>query len=289
MHETLHSNLLPVTWYAEKVYTAQTDLANTNAAWARFKENKREPEGGEFVVRGKQILSFRDLDHPAFRAVCEVGTIEEQPTTHWSTSEDPDLRRSFVELLNRALSAKVRQQGVRFDGDGKYYHFMATPDKRPREFRYRSRQNRTSREVFGPHMSKQDPKRVAYYRHSAFKGQFRRYGDGWFLEITPTYRFTSDGRALHPYAESYLQGIKEQENNDAVAGQVIMWAAFLNRSAEIFAREEFIRFGELLTFGLDAGVDDARWLERAPPTTPAADGDGATEEVEQQPQLGLGL
>jgi hypothetical protein len=42
----------------------------------------------------------------------------------------------------------------------------------------------------------------------AFRGQFRLLEDQWYLEITPTYRFTRDGYALDRFHEDRLKGIK---------------------------------------------------------------------------------
>lgn len=282
--ETLHSNLLTVVSFADRIYTAATDLADNASAWGRFKEIGKHPEGGEFDIQGKRILSFRELDAPAFRAICDAGTIEEHDTSHWAQSDNTEVRREFVRLLNRTLTNKLRPIGLRFDHEGKLYHFMSTRDKRARSYSYRSRHHKTSREVFGPRANKSEPSRIAYFRHSAFKGQFRVHEFQWYLEVTPTYHFTTDGRTPHPYADRLLQGIKQQENNDAVSGQVIFWAAVLNRQ-EFLESNEFLRFGDLLSFTIDVGLDDARWLARAADDPSSSSSDSA-DEVPEEPSQG---
>ena len=52
---------------------------------------------------------------------------------------------------------------------------------------------------------------VAFYRHVAFEHQFRRYDGVWYVELNPTYVFTSDGIALDAYHQERLAGIKRLE------------------------------------------------------------------------------
>ena len=89
---------------------------------------------------------------------------------------------------------------------------------------YKSRKKKTSRDVFEAHMSKTDPSRVAYYRHVGFERHFRRIGSegSGFLEINPTYYYTTDGHEPHPFREEYLSKIKTIEGNNAVGGLVVM-------------------------------------------------------------------
>lgn len=262
VREELHSNLLRVTALAEHIYTADTDFSKAGQVWARFKELGIKPGGGEWALRGNRLLSFRDLGEGAFRRVVDPGTVERHDTQHWAGTEDDDLRKDFVQLLNQTLSSRLYPLGIRFDRDEKYYHFMATRNLRTRRVSYRSRIKNASRDVFKPYPNKKDPKRISYYRHLAFKGQFRRYDSVWYLEIMPTYRYTSDGYRVHPFAQEYLKRIKEDESNDAVSGQVIMWASLLADQGGFLDTAEFLRFGGLETFSLDVGVDDASWKGR---------------------------
>jgi hypothetical protein len=98
------------------------------------------------------------------------------------------------------------------------YYFAPTRDLGPRIIPYRSIKETTKRTVFSAYQYKKGDRlgEVAYYRHSAFLGEFRRFDADWYLEITPTYLFTSDGRKRHPFYESKLKGIKALEKNGTV-------------------------------------------------------------------------
>jgi hypothetical protein len=102
---------------------------------------------------------------------------------------------------------------------------------------------------------------MSYYRHSAFEGRFVRYGTSWYLQITPSYHFTRDGERLSRYAPDLMSGIKRLETNQAVQGQVIMWAHLLTERSLFDSEPQFLDFGSLAEFDLEAGLDDEAWLK----------------------------
>ena len=102
---------------------------------------------------------------------------------------------------------------------------------------------------------------MSYYRHSAFEGRFVRYGSIWYLQITPSYHFTRDGDRLSRYAPDLLSGIKRLENNQAVHGQVVMWAHFLTERSLFDTGAQFLDFSSLQEFELDVGLNDEAWLK----------------------------
>jgi hypothetical protein len=84
----------------------------------------------------------------------------------------------------------------------------------------------------------------------------------WYLEISPTYYFTRNGRLLDGFYEERLTGIKRLENNSAVSGQLAMWADFLRQqqSKELFSEPyPFLKFGDLQRFEVDFGIYDDIW------------------------------
>jgi hypothetical protein len=158
--------------------------------------------------------------------------------------------------------------------DGLYY-FPATPTLTKHSVPYRSIRDATRRDVFVPYPYTKGERRgeIAYYRHSAFYAQFRRYSGEWRLQIDPTYHFTSDGYRQHPLYELYLKGIKRLEKNATVLGQVVMWAALLRGREEhdesLFAESPYrhLNFGRLVALELGVGIDDAAWLPNEQATT----------------------
>lgn len=216
------------------------------------------------MLRGKRVLSVYDLSEPTWAGTVDRGTVEEFETADWGDSDDPDRLQDFLELLSRCLGGRTRQLGLKYNQDHEYYFFPPTPDLRALMVNYQSMRRGSERTVFQHYATKKSGEAVReFYRHSAFSGQFRRYDGEWFLEITPTYRFTEDGYRPLRYYESKLKGIKALEKNPTVLGQVVMWADLLRgRTDDLFASPPYphLEFDELRTFTLDAGINEAAWL-----------------------------
>jgi hypothetical protein len=275
--ELLHSSLLPVVKFADKLFVAETEYRLPSQIWAEFKRLDVRA-GGEWFLQDGRILSFQPLDEFPFSKICDNGTIETFDTSEWASSESPDRLPEFVRLLNRCLSAKLFKIGVKFDRGYNHYYFRATDDLSTRKVRYISLRNRqTRREVFKGYASKITPDRISYYRHSAFEGQFLRFDESWFLQITPTYRFTFNGHHISGSAGERLKGIKRLERNGAVLGQLVMWAAMLNTAPDLFGDYLFLHFGVLQPFRFDYGIEDSQWLPKEEPDEAANLAD--TEEV----------
>ena len=258
--ETLYSNLLKVTSFAPTIYVADTSYRNPEAIWEKFRSMDIKV-GGEWILIQKQIVSFRNLREPPFDKICDLGTCEYFVTREWADSDDEDMRRLFVRLLNRCLREKTWHLGLRFNPDREYYYFSATRDLRPRKVSYQSHQKRVVRDVFKRYPKKSDPSQTGYYRHAAFIGHFQRLGDKWYLEISPTYHFTSNGHKEDLFRTDRLQGIKRLDRNPAVLGQLLMWADYLGRSTgDLYSSEyAFLSFGELETVDTNTSLPDDIW------------------------------
>ena len=266
--EKVYSNLLAVTGFPERLWIGETELRRPKEVYAKLRE--AGIDAPEFVLRDRRLLAPYDLTERPWSTFVDRGTIEEIDTEHWAASDDRELTIRFVELLTFCLGVRSRQIGCeRFrDRDQWMYYFAPTKDLSPRVVPYRSVKESTRRTVFlaypytkGEHMGE-----VAYYRHAAFFGEFRRFDGQWYLAITPTYFFSSDGVRRHPFYEGKLKGIKALEKNATVLGHVVMWATLLRGRDEdddgFFFTPPYrhLRFGKLATFDLPVGIEDATWL-----------------------------
>ena len=279
--ETIETNLLHITDFPKTYFAAETKFSDRKRAMSALLEvDKHFP--GAWTIKGGTVLSLHDLREFPWTEICERGTVEELPLEEWAIDEDKENARDFVRLMNLALSDTLRASKVIFDHDERHYYFRAPKDLVEWRLSYQARSKASTRSVFKGYPAKTDPSRMAYYRHSAMKASFRRTTGIWYLEITPTYRFTSDGRRLHPKHQDLLSKIQSFDGALAVANQVVMWADFLGRY-DLFSRDErLIGFGKLRTFELDAGIDDAAWLKTE------EDGERLTSEGDER-QLLLGF
>lgn len=289
--EKLYSNLLEVASFAPKIYLAVTDYRERKEVWEKFKAMNVKA-GPEWILTNKLILSFHNLENFPFNEVCDAGAMEIHDTSDWADSEDEDKKRDFVKLLNSCLREKSWHLGLRFYGaiSHPYYYFRASYKLKTLSIEYQSLAVRTKREVFKQYGKKSDLTQRAYCRHSGFRGYFVRLENKWYLEITPTYHFTSNGYDEAVFRAELVKGIKRLERNPAVIGQLLMWADYLKRpillpGKALVSEYPFLSFGELATVELDISLPDDVWYMGEEGGTAEA-----MTETDNQPALfGLGL
>jgi hypothetical protein len=265
--ERLISNLIPVKSLPPRLFLAETPHHQPKAMGQALKGRELTFEN---VVRSKQVLTVRDLTDSQYSFLCDRGTVEDFPVEQWSASDNPVVQREFVWLLNSCLRQFLRSSpgSVLYDKSSSVYFFPAQEAGTPTVVSYQAQKRLTSREVVKVLVNKKKG-HVMGHRHSAMTAQFARYGDCWYLEVSPTYHFTGPD-AVKPsnYSAEWTTGIKRLERNNAVLGQLGMWAELLNPPADLFAEPyPYLSFGEPLTFQSERGLDDAAWTagdEEAP-------------------------
>ncbi|NOT59652.1 MAG: DUF4365 domain-containing protein [Acidobacteria bacterium] len=277
--ELLYTNLLKVSSYSPSVFVAETTFRKPGEIWSFF-QSIGAKAGPEWMMTNKRIVSFQNLESTPFNEVCELGTLERFDSKIWAESNDEETKRQFVRLLNQSLKEKTDLLDLRYHREQEYFYFPATKDFTTRRVHYQSLKKRVPREVFKKYGKKSDKTQIAYYRHAAFKGFFIRLDGEWYLEITPTYHFTSDGYNLDKFRESHLQGIKRLDRNPAVLGQLLMWSEFLCRPSLFHSEYPFLSFGDLATVEIDTGIADNEWYQ-------AEDSDDAESINSEENQIDL--
>lgn len=259
--EKLISNLLPVKSFGEKIYIAETKYRNPKSIWEELKKITKTEIGCEWLLKNKQIMSFQDLNEFPWNKIC-ASEAEKFDSSEWAEADDIERKNDFISLLKSSLKQKL-SPNVRYHQEFEYYYFTATKNLKPKELKYKSLVQQTRRVVFQAYHKAKDPSKINYYRHSAFLGQFLRYNKIWYLEIMPTYHFTSDGYRTFLFREDQLSGIKRLERNPAVLGQLVMWAEYLQDKPDLFNKPYlFLQFGELERLNIQAGLDDNSWLKK---------------------------
>lgn len=279
--ETIVTNLQQIVRLPALLYHGYTDCTRPK----EIRELLNESGGRdvhEWVYRGKRLISVHDLSEGPWKQICDPGTVESFTTSEWADSHDEDRRNDFIELLNQCLRTKLSAMHVRFDVYEKYYHYVATHNLRPRVVGYRSLKKNSKREVFKLYRTMKGDQVSEHYRHNAFRGRFRRYGGEWFLQIDPMYRFTTDGRTVHPSTSKLRSGIRKLERNPAVVNHVAMWASLLKDPdpQDLFATPPYpyIGFGDLVTLESPVGIQDQAW-------TASSSGEGAQPVSSEEEML----
>lgn len=270
-NEELVSNLLRVSRTPSQLYMAETEHRDPKELRDALKQRVEYPPDEWFLKDGR-VYSVHNLREEPWASVCDVGTAETIDTEEWSDSDSHEVRGNFVRLMNQCLRARAWQLGLRWSKDEWCFHYRATRDLRDRTVRYKSLRNTVPRDVLKRYAKKKTPNETAYFRHCGFEPAFRQYGSEWYLEITPRYVFTTDGRELHPYREEYQAKIKAIEGSKAVMGLVVMFASLLSDDDGSLYGTPYphLGFDGLAETVLDVAIDDAVWSstdEIAPAST----------------------
>jgi hypothetical protein len=252
--ETLVSNLLP-TDLPPIVWSYQTKIRSRKAVYEAQRSSGLALRD-DFVLWNGRLLTWEQADTSGLSA-----TVSGSPTTRpiGELSEfEQDGDRLIVQLLNNALRQDLKPD-CDFHGKRRFLYFRPTEDLSARQWNTSGSNWRT---VFKGYPKKSDPSTISYYRHCALSWQFVQIDGDWYCEIVPDYFFTRDGHRESFYASDLLRGIKRIERNPAVLQETKLWASVLHRKGDLFDQaERILDFGELVTFKVDQGIDEAAWKQ----------------------------
>lgn len=259
--EELVSNLLQVRSFPKTLYIADTQFRKRKELNAWMIEHSIQGKR-EWILKNERIISFHDLNEYPWTEISDSGTVEDFDAEEWADSDDEDKLREWVELLNACLRSKLLREGIRYQHEQqfKFFYFLPNRNAKSRFYKYHSQQKETRREVVKP-LSNKKTKILLCYRHSAMEARFHRFANLWYLEVSPTYFYTSDGEKPSLFHGDQLAGIKRLERNESVLGQLVMWERVLTDRGDIF-REEYslLSFDGLFRCTVNQGIFDDLWL-----------------------------
>jgi len=259
--EEAFSNLIPLRHFPDTLYVAPTVSKSKKQAWAQLNDGsgkaaQRVP--GAWTLFEGNLYSLTDPERSRLKTIIDVGGLDHFETRAWAFSADPNQRRLWVQLLNAALREDLWSLGVRYHGDQDVYAFIGHPDEEPRRLKYANVKLRSTATVVAHYESKSATgKRYPFLRHTAFQGRFRLLGNEWYLEITPTYRFTRDGKEPERFHDKRLAGIKRLERNRSVLSQLLIWQAMLRAPWTRADRVRLLEFAPLASFRFFSDVDES--------------------------------
>ena len=138
-----------------------------------------------------------------------------------------DQQYKFAGLLRHTLAHDFRDL-LGWDGKKKQFYFLPAPGGVGRKFRYLGAKQKTQADVVSVYQKSKGAGPIDYVRHHSFHPRFERLADQWYLIISPSYYFTSDGERALNYPDTLLSGKKRLDTNSTVRGQVIMWHRLLS-------------------------------------------------------------
>ncbi len=270
--EVLHANVLPVTRLPENVYIAETRFRKHGPIFAILNADKLFGNG-EFILRRNEIISVHDLRHHQWSKVCETATAQPTSFKEWA-EEDLEERESEVrELLHRCLDALTWKMGMRFNGKDHCFYFRKPEQQKEVRKNIRSKSKEARRGLVVEYYSG-TPRRLRGYKHAAFRGEFRRFGEEWFLEVTPTTFYTFDGKRRKANSDQLRKGIKQIERHAAVSGHMKMWSELLAETEQtefLDTSYRHLALGRWQELTLPVSLPEKAWKARASADEAAVD------------------
>lgn len=259
-------NMLPITFPSE-MYLASTPYNPKRAMAIMF-------DGGmprfDWVINGGTFWSFHDPRTTSCCDIVDLDQVEAIDTKDLAFHDDVDEQNKFSFLLRQTLRHQV-QDDLAWSNEGKAFYFRARDESIQRNFAYEASKKKTDADVVNVSMDKKAKERISFVRHHAFVPRFEYIGDEWYLIVTPTYHFTTDGFTPHLYAAALLSGKKRLDKSAALRGQLIMWHRFLTEgeraaernAADLFGGEKFdethLQFGKPPSVHLEIRVPEDGW------------------------------
>ena len=215
--ELLLSNLLPVKDAPKQIWSGKTSLTEPS-------DVKRIVTDADcFILRGGRLYTFAQLtDHlcPLRKVIDEGSQIACEKIGDWLNEKDKG--NWFISLLNQLLEEYLASRRIQRESKGRFF-FQPTEGGKTR-----------SEAVGGdePRMvaaQKPSADGTSFWVHHAARMKFIRLGYRIFLQLEPTYLFTSDGQ--HPLAGKSMGRMVvmwggRQQNVD-VLRNFVFWMRFL--------------------------------------------------------------
>lgn len=215
--EVLLSNLLPVREAPHQIWNGQTTLTDPAEV------SRIVPNADCFILRGGRLYTFAQLTDdlcPLRQAIDTSSPIMQESISDWL--DDRDKGGWLIALLNQLLEEFLASRRIQREAKGRYF-FLPTEDGKDR-----------SEAISGD-----EPRKVAAHKptsdglgfwvHHAARMKFTRLGKQIFLQLEPTYLFTTDGHqplAGKSMGRMVIMWSGRQQNVD-VLRNFVFWMRFL--------------------------------------------------------------
>ncbi|MBA2116706.1 DUF4365 domain-containing protein [Bremerella alba] len=239
--EQLFSNLLAVSQLPKTLTFAKTRRTSDR----RIRD---EIEGyiPPFCIHEKLLYTLSDLrnERNVLRNFCDVKNIWDLPTSDWF--EDTEMRGHFVFLINSLFGTHCHRLGLAYSREYRRTYFpRMTKCDTDKKIERTWTSPRTRRSDIRTVVQRYEYGSYVFWRHHATEFSFVQFGNKWFLQVSPKYFFTKDGRTPCDPAivGPYTTRLKALEHNPQVMNHVLFWADTL---ADGRHRIEIKLFGETL-------------------------------------------
>ncbi|WP_375246336.1 DUF4365 domain-containing protein [Qipengyuania pacifica] len=281
-------NMLPV-GLPQEMYVASTPYGQRRAVAELYKET--DYPRFDWVIKDGTLWSFHDPRNEMTAAIVDEDQVDAIDTRQLAFHDDLDEQNNFAFLLKSVLRHQTATD-LAWDKERRLLYFQAIEEGASRPFAYFATQKNAETMVVNAIRQKKDPHDLSYVRHHAFIPRFERMMDEWFLMVSPTYHFTTNGFQRHSYPHALLSGKKRLDNNASLRGQVIMWHRYLSDGFKVetdlfndavATADKYLQFAPPPEIELPTTVPEDAWVK------PKAPQDAETDEEDAFPQAAFEL
>jgi len=222
--------------------------------WSAASEKKKStdvrevaPQAEEHILRGGRIWTFAPLSESrcALRAVIDTCTIKKESSRDWLLNSERLVW--LIALLNQALAGHLSKLAVKRDDKGRFF-FRPNIDGTTRVWRNGADH---PREVAA---KKTVPATDAvFWVHHAATIGFKRFGDRLFIQVQPTYLFTSDGKTPLEGQQMGKMAVMwgGRQRNPDILRNLVFWAKTMARNKRLI---EISTGGEMILASVIPGI-----------------------------------
>ncbi len=278
--ENLHVNLLEL-FFPQTLYVADLDreLALKSSEHGKVRNGRKAPRKTirnalhqrelKFAVDWEyfrnQIFTFHDLCDPELplAQIVDKDTVTPiHPEKFYSVDEHHE--RAFKTLLGRCLQQKLYHQRVLWQNEDQLYIFADVDEEAIRSEQWHG-ERESRRRVYERVMKDNKPDQILHCKHLAFRTQYKRFGNSWYLLIKPEWFFSFDGYHRSFYGSKNIDWLKRHENNSKVYNHLRFIAHYLTyeKPPDLLVERStypFLTFGELLSLDSALDLDDKNWI-----------------------------
>ncbi len=178
----------------------------------------------DWIVFEKNIISFKNLSdrkEPLSKLI-EPGTVEVFNLDDFYTVSYK-YEKAILFLIDKTLQQLLFYKDIQWSNKDKSYKFKPPKALGERKVTWKNKKSATRTVV--KEIWNTDRTQIIAFQQLSFKTQVIRSSEKWLLAISPSWRFTYDGRIPHKNESKMITDKKKLENNNAVY-QHFMFIAF---------------------------------------------------------------